>query len=177
MPPKQPTTAAKAVQAVFTGLLAILLYVAAIQIPARVQAIQAVSAPNAQSGSLVVRVVDVNTLKPIEGAEVVVPETQQRYPTGTDGKTAPITVPILRDTRFDELTAKPWGEISLLVYKQGYLPYAVFYLQVLPGVQRNGPTIYMIPPKDAASKDAISIIEGPTDDWVSEIVRKYAPTQ
>lgn len=164
----------KGIQAMLAGLLAVMLYVTAVRLPGQLAAREA-AAPAAQSGSLVVRAVDVNTLESVEGAEVVILDTQQRYLTGTDGKTAPITVPIKRDTRFDQEVPKPWGEVSLIVYKEGYVPYAVFYLQVTANQQRNGPTVYLIPPKDTANKEAVSIIEGPKDDWVREIVRKYAP--
>ena len=173
--PMLPAGSKRMLNAVTTALLAVLLYMAAVQLPAKFKQDAPAAAPPTPSGSLVARVLDVRNLSPIEGAVVVVPETGERYVTGTDGRTPVITVPLIKDVRFDKVSPKPWGEISLIAYKQGYLPYAVFYLQIHENQRRNGPNLYLIRPEDTAAKGAISIIEGPAQDWVQAIVEKYAP--
>lgn len=51
-------------------------------------------------GNLRVKVIDGRTLKPIEGAEVVVLETEKRYKTGANGLTPWIQAPVIRSARY-----------------------------------------------------------------------------
>lgn len=70
---------------------------------------------------------------------------------------------------------KPWGEISLVVYKNGYVPYALFYLQIMSDTTRKGPQILMFQKGDTELDEPISIIEGPSKMWVDAIIEKCRP--
>lgn len=76
--------------------------------------------PGAQSGKLRVKVIDGRTRKPLEGAEVVVLETEKRYRTGADGLTPWIQAPVLRSARFRFLVNELHGQLTLISYKNGY---------------------------------------------------------
>ena len=135
------------------------------------------STASSKEGIFIPCVMDGRTGEPIEGAKVVIPETGETYTTGKDGKTQAIAVPITRDERFDKMIQKPWGEISVLVYKDGYVPYALFYLELLAGETREGPEILMFHESDVSSGEPFSIIEGPNRTWVKAMIEKYQPAQ
>ena len=91
-----------------------------------------------ETAALTLRVLEGYTESPIENASVVVLETGKTYKTNEEGMTDVIEVPVIRDTRYDAILEKPWGEVSLIIYKDGFVPYALFYLQVLDGQTREG---------------------------------------
>ncbi len=71
-------------------------------------------------GNLRVKVIDGRTLKPLEGAEVVVMETEKRYRTGANGLTPWIQAPVIRSARFRFLVNELHGQLNLISYKNGY---------------------------------------------------------
>ena len=123
-----------------------------------------------------VKVVEGYSDAPLSGAQVVVVETNEVYKTGKDGMTEVIAVPAMRDTRYDEIMPKPWAEVSLIIYKDGYIPYALFYLQVMEGQTREGVKILLFEEGTSGSSEPFSIIEGPNRAWVDALVEKYRPT-
>ena len=127
------------------------------------------------TAQLSLRVLEGYTESPIAGAQVVVLETGQKYETDQDGKTEVITVPVVRDTRYDSILQKPWGEVSLIIYKDGFVPYALFYLQVIGGQTREGVKILLFEQGSTDSEEPFSIIEGPSRVWVNELVEMYRP--
>jgi hypothetical protein len=124
---------------------------------------------------LSVKVVEGYTEAPLSDVQVVVVETDQVYTTGRDGMTDVIAVPAARDTRYDGILPKPWAEVSLIIYKDGYIPYALFYLQVMAGQTREGVKILLFEEGAPGSSEPFSIIEGPNRVWVDELVEKYRP--
>lgn len=124
-------------------------------------------------GSLQVTVVDGFNETPIKGAKIVIPETKDKYLTDANGKTPVIEVSIIEDDYFKNILKKPWGEITLLVYKEGYIEYALFHTQVWENQYRNGPKILLFPIKPNGSNDPFSIIEGPQRLWVNELVKQF----
>ena len=122
-----------------------------------------------------VNVLEGYTETPIENASVVVVETGKEYQTDKDGMTDKIDVPVIRDARYDSIMPKQWGEITLIVYKEGFVPYALFYLQVLGGQTREGVKILLFEEGQTESSQPFSIIEGPNRLWVNEMVEKYRP--
>lgn len=122
-----------------------------------------------------VNVVEGYTDTPITGAKVVILETGKTYTTDENGNSGVIDVPVVRDTRFDGIIPKPWGEVSLIVYKDGFLPYALFYLQVIGGETRNGVKILLFENNSTGNSEPFSIIEGPNRLWVDELVKRYQP--
>lgn len=124
--------------------------------------------------TLIPCVIDAHTEAPLEHAQVVVLETGKTYQTDATGHTPPIRVATSSDAHFQNILPKPWSEVSLIAYCDGYTPYAVFYLQVYPGQTRNGPNLYLFS-DSGENAPPLSIIEGPDDAWVQELVRKYKP--
>ena len=122
-----------------------------------------------------VKVVEGYSEAPLSGAQVVIIGTGESYETGSDGMTPVIAVPAVRDTRYDEVLPKPWAEVSLIVYKDGYIPYALFYLQVMEGETREGVKILLFEEGASTSSEPFSIIEGPNRTWVDALVEKYRP--
>jgi hypothetical protein len=127
------------------------------------------------NAKVTVSVVEGYTDTPIEGAKVVILETGKTYTTDANGNTEIIEVPVIRDTRFDKIIPKPWGEVSLIVYKDGFLPYALFYLQVIGGETRKGVKILLFESGSTGNPEPFSIIEGPNRLWVDELVKRYQP--
>lgn len=123
-----------------------------------------------------VKVVEGYSETPLSGAQVVVVETDQVYTTDANGMTTVIAVPATRDTRYDEILPKPWAEVTLIIYKDGYIPYALFYLQVMEGETREGVKILLFEEGASDSTEPFSIIEGPNRAWVDELVEKYRPS-
>ena len=120
-------------------------------------------------------VLDAKTQQPISGATICIPETGKTYQTDESGAAGTISVPILRDTRYDEILPKDWGEVTLLVYKEGYAPYALFYLRINENQARIGPTIYLYTTESFGLETPFSIIENPDDAWAAELIKKYRP--
>ena len=125
--------------------------------------------------SLTVNVVEGYTETPIEAACVVVVETGDVFMTDENGYTGLIEVPVIRDTRYDNILTKPWGEITLIIYKEGFLPYALFYLQVAQGETREGVKILLFEEGSTESGEPFSIIEGPNRVWVNTLIEMYRP--
>jgi len=117
-------------------------------------------------------VFDGQTNTPIQGAVVVIAETGLSYETDTSGKTELISVPIIHDSRFDDILPKQWGEVTLIIYKEGYKPYVLFYLQIFAGEDRAGPSIFMYR-EDDTFEEPFSIIESPNRLWVESLIEKY----
>lgn len=115
-------------------------------------------------------VLDATNKKPLSGAQVCVLETGLVYSTNERGQTEPISVPFIRDTRFDKILKKTWGECNIVVFKEGYIPYTLFYLQVSPDKIRNGPEILLFNSSSSENPRPFSIIEGPNREWVDAIV-------
>ena len=70
---------------------------------------------------------DAATGEPICGGVVCIPEASLRAETAANGKTAPLRVPVLPDSRYSEVQSAPWGELLLLTYAEGYVPIAYLY--------------------------------------------------
>jgi hypothetical protein len=71
-------------------------------------------------GRLQVEVIDGRTMQPIDGAEVVIAETEQRMKTGKNGLTPWVDVPVIRDNRFRPIIAQLHGQLTAIAYKNGY---------------------------------------------------------
>ena len=135
------------------------------------------SAGRTGSAGLQLSVVEGFTETPIEDAAVIIVETGDIYYTDAEGNTDVIQVPFIRDTRYDDILEKPWGEVSLIVYKNGYVPYALFYLQVLENETRQGVKILLFSDDQTESDEPFSIIEGPNRVWVDALIDMYQPKE
>lgn len=126
-----------------------------------------------KTGYVSFSVMDGDTYEPLSDINIIVLETEKKYTTDKNGSSEKISVPIIYDTRFDNILKKNWGEITVVFYKEGYTPYALFYLQVMPDEFRENVEILMFGEKQSSDSSAFSIIEGPRRDWVNSVVEKY----
>ncbi len=126
-------------------------------------------------GHLEVTVVDAYTLRPLENASVVIPENGISAVTDTSGKALLKGIPVEKDGALNALLPMNCGRVTLLVYRDGYLPFALFYTQVYENRIRNGPTVYMFPTGTESGLEAITVIEAPAYTWVKELLENYQP--
>lgn len=109
--------------------------------------------------------------EPIEGAIVVIPELNQQFVTDKEGKTELIQIPINRDEHYSKLLKQDYGLTTVLVYCDGYIPYAIFYTHVENGTMRRGPNVWLFPEPG----DPFVLIEAPQNDWCKELLDMYRP--
>lgn len=125
------------------------------------------------SGSLIVTVVNGFTEQPIQGARVVIPEAGQSAVTNAQGKTGTLTAPINRDETYENILPKSWGEITLLIYCEGYIDCAIFHVNIAQDKTRQGPKVLLFPLDADGSNQPFTLIESPDRRWVQELLTKY----
>lgn len=139
--------------------------------------VSAFSAGNVDTGEFKLKVLNGLTKQPVAKAAVVLPQTGKTYQTGADGQTEDIRVPIFTDTLLGDIKKQDWGSVCVLVYADGYIPYALFDMQVEANKKRLGPTILLFPEGSTQSDDPLSIVEAPQRAWVNALVQQYRPKQ
>jgi hypothetical protein len=97
-----------------------------------------------RTGKLRVRVVDMETGKPIDRARCVLGETRQELWTAADGWTATIEAPIIRDPRLHRMLAQLAGQLTLICYKTGYRDSIFMGVRMHEGLVTE-PEVHMIP--------------------------------
>jgi hypothetical protein len=137
--------------------------------------VSAFAAGNTDSGVFQLKVLDGVTKEPIAKASVVLPQTGKTYLTDAQGQTEEIRVPIFKDNLYNGLKKQDWGNVCVLVYVDGYVPYALFDMQVESNKKRTGPTILMFSEGSTQSDDPFNIVEAPNRAWVNALVEKYKP--
>ncbi len=125
------------------------------------------------AGYMRLRVLDGATDKPIEGACAVVPEAGIEAYTDTRGFTPVMELPCIKDEGLNALLPYNEGRVTLIVYAEGYVPYLLLYCRVLPGTERETPTVYMW--RDDGSLPVFEVIEAPPLSWAAELAQKYKP--
>ncbi len=139
----------------------------------QIEGIPAFSDTSSYYGFISPKVVHGFTEEPLKDATVVIPELNQSYRTGEDGCTAVIRVPITEDEHFKKVLPKTWGEITLIVYKEGYIEQVLFNIHVWENQTRDGPTVLLFPQNDDDRAEPYAIIESPHRLWIKELVEKY----
>lgn len=129
---------------------------------------------NKEYGHMDVTVVDAYTLAPLPNATLVFPDSGTQATTDAAGRAQVFGLPIRRHPHQNRILPQACGECTLLVYCEGYIPYALFYVQLQPGRIRGGPTVYLFPTYDGAP-EVITIVESPTYDWAVGLAKKYRP--
>lgn len=119
------------------------------------------------------QVVDGFNEKPIEGARIVIPELNKKFITNAEGFTSSIKVPIIEDTHYKNICPKPWGEVTLIVYKEGYMDYVLFHTHIWENQTRQGPKILLFPTPSGERNQPMAIVESPHRLWTTELVEKY----
>ena len=137
--------------------------------------VAAFSAGYTDQGVFQLKVLDGSTKQPVANAAVVLPQTGQTFSTDANGQSPEISVPILADSRLDNLQKQDWGGVCILVYADGYIPYALFDMQVEANKKRAGPTILVFKKGATQTDDPLNIVEAPERAWVNALVEKYQP--
>lgn len=115
---------------------------------------------------------DISDNKPVGGACVYIAETGKYFDTDNSGNTPVIEVPIMSDSRYDNICKRSFGDITVLVYKDGYIDYALFNLNVRENEERLNLKIYMYK-KGTSNQDHITIVETPDNHWIQSLIDKY----
>lgn len=121
-------------------------------------------------GYLKIRVINLITREPITDATVCIVESGQYYTTDKNGYTPTIKAPYLVNHNFDDVLERPWGDITILVYKEGYVDYLVFYIMLQKDTTRS--LTITLHPYEAGAEPYL-LIESPNDEWAKEIIKKY----
>ncbi len=125
------------------------------------------------TGELYPLVVNAYTLEPVQNAHVIVPGIADEI-TGADGRAVLEHIPVRIQRTYDTAVSRDWGELTLLVYAQGYLPNAIFCVQVYAGESRSEVKIYMFP-EDEQDREYTVIVQPPPDEWTQTLLNEYAP--
>lgn len=157
----------------FIPIVLLLAAIVALLIPKDV--IETLKGTVTPTGSIIIYVEDGNSQKPLQHASVTIPETGQSFTTDENGKTETIRVPIIEDSEYKGVLPKPWGEITLLVYMQGYVDCAIFHVNIWENQTRNGPTVLLFPSSPGDTNQPFTLTEGPNRLWVKQLLDKYRP--
>ena len=122
------------------------------------------------TGSIQICVCDGFTEEPIANARVVIPETGDELYTDSNGLTNPLEVPYLTDEHYKHISPQDYGRITVIVYADGYIPYAIFFVHVHKNENRLINTWLF---EDDGTSDPFVIIESPDTKWANELIRSY----
>ncbi|GLV13586.1 hypothetical protein Heshes_12700 [Alicyclobacillus hesperidum] len=113
-----------------------------------------------KTSKLRIHVIDGRTKQPLEGAEVVVIETEQRFRTDKNGDTPWFDAPIFRNPKYRPMVAELHGQLGVIAYKNGYRDSihlgirmhenirqeaTVWMYKIGPGDRRIEPVLYQEP--------------------------------
>lgn len=126
------------------------------------------------SASALIRltVIDGRDNTPLHNACVCIPEADAYFYTDNNGKTPVIEVPVIINENYNSIVKQKFGEITVLVYKEGYIDYILFNLTVKENETRQGIKIMLYKDEEGAP-DYLSIVETPDSGWIKEIIKKY----
>ena len=126
-----------------------------------------------QSGKIQVKVLEANTFEPIDNATVCIIETRHYETTNKFGKTSFMNVPILRNNNFDISLFRNWGELTILVYKNGYTDNISFYNSIIPNTTRLDFVVYLSPITNAEDLSPNISVEKPNINYVNRLIQLY----
>ena len=132
-----------------------------------------ISTTYTQSGRVQIKVLEANTLTPIDNATVCIIETRHYETTNKYGKTNLITVPILRNNNFDLSLTRNWGELTILVYKNGYSDNISFYNSIIPNTTRIDLIIYLSPITSSSDLSPTISVEEPNNNYIQRLIKLY----
>ncbi|SIS78291.1 hypothetical protein [Alicyclobacillus vulcanalis] len=95
-----------------------------------------------KTAKLRIRVIDGRTKQPLQNAEVVLIETEQRFKTDAQGYTPWFDAPVLRNPRYRPMVAELHGQLGAIAYKDGYRDSIHLGIRVHEGI-RQQTTIWM----------------------------------
>lgn len=127
------------------------------------------------TGHMKLTVVDAYSFRAVPNAQIVLPEAGLSTVSDANGIAYLYGVPVHAPEGALGAVACDYGETTILVYAEGYLPFALFHAHVYENRMRNGPTLYLFPESTEDGLDVVSIIESPAEDWVKRLLDTYAP--
>ncbi len=122
-------------------------------------------------GHISVYAADAYSLRPLENAIVILPECGMQAETDEQGKAAFYNVPVKKNQAFEEMAKQNFGQTTVLCFKKGYQPYALFYAQLQQNRVRESLTLYMFP----EGTEAGCVIEAPPEEWINRLFDIYDP--
>ncbi len=126
-------------------------------------------------GHMDICVYDAVTSAPIKGAYIVLPQSGQTFISDDLGRVHAYGVPLDMEFALNRIMTQPYGNSTLIVYKEGYIPCCIFYVQLYADRVRSGPNVYMFTKSKDSTLDVTTFIESPSEEWVKNLVEKYAP--
>jgi len=127
-----------------------------------------------QYGHISVYIIDAYTLAPLKNATIVLPECGITASSDKRGVALISSIPIDMDSEFIRLTGASYGEMTMIVYADGYLPCVWLKVHLYPSRIRNGPTIYMFP--EGSEEVRVTVFtEAPDDTLMQDFVERYRP--
>lgn len=127
-------------------------------------------------GHISLYVIDAYTLAPLKNATIVIPECGVTGTTDARGVALISSVPLDMDSEFIRLTGASYGEVTLIIYAEGYLPCVWLKVHMQPSRIRNGPTVYMFP-EGSEQYSVIVFSESPDDALMRDFVERYTPSR
>lgn len=124
------------------------------------------------TGSLRIVVYDYGANTPIANAVVCIPELNGYYLTDENGNSTVIDIPIEISDAYDSTHPKRYGEVTLLVYKKGYIDYVRYNVKVNRSISRLVAKIYLNKTTAENQPPQISS-ELPEMSWTADLIRKY----
>ena len=125
------------------------------------------------TAKVIIQVIDEFSNKPIDNATVCILETKHYENTNKHGLTNSIEVPIIRNSNFDLHLKRTWGELTILVYKNGYYDNISFYNNVYPNSTRVGLTIKLREIIYPEENNTIITTELPNKQWCETLIKLY----
>lgn len=123
-------------------------------------------------GSLRLVVYDYATNAPIANAVCCIPEINCYFLTDQNGNTTVIDIPISQTVINNSTHKKKYGEVTLIVYKKGYIDYVRFNVKVQNNITRLVEKIYLYPTSNENSPPQL-FAELPDINWTADLIRKY----
>lgn len=127
-------------------------------------------------GHLSLYVIDAYTLRPLADAVIVLPESGITGKTNARGMALISSIPVDTDAAFNRLTGAEYGEITMLIYAEGYLPCVWLKVHMFPSRIRSGSTVYMFPVGSEEVKVTV-FTEAPDEEMMLEFLRRHRPAQ
>ena len=131
------------------------------------------SSAQAKNGEIVVTVLETNTLNPVDNATVCIIETKKYYQTNTKGLTEKISAPILKNQNFNNSLERPWGELTILVYKPGYADSINFYTAINQNTTRVGFVVYLTPIINEEDNTPTVNTETPNPSYITQLINLF----
>lgn len=156
---------------IFTSVLLFIALLAILFFNAYNTAVYLQSAPVSAAAIRLV-VVDGKKGTPVHNACVCIAETGAYFYTDNNGNTPLIEVPIIINSNYDGIVKRDFGEITILIFKEGYIDYILLNLAVKENENRQGIRI-MLYEKEEGAPDYFSIVETPDGSWIKKLIERY----